>query len=87
MILKVINGSVNSWTYYEAEEITFRRLKFKDLGKFEYSYHGDKVDNNYSVLQISLCNRDVVKYVVVPVGAGNPVFLMGNNGKTLDKIN
>ena len=86
MIVKIINGNCNSWTYYEANEFTVRRLKGTELGKFEYSYHGQEVPEEHSVLQLSICNNGTVKYVVVPVDKA-PVFLMGNDGKTLDKIN
>ncbi len=87
MIAKIINGNCNNWTYYEADEITVRRLKFKDLGKFEYSYHGQEVDGDHPVFQLSICNDDTVKYVVVPGKGKSPVYLTGNNGKTIDKIN
>lgn len=86
MIVKVCNGHLNSWTYYETDEFTVRRLKYKDLGKFEYSYHGAEVNEEHTVFQLSLVNKDSVKYVVVPKDKA-PVFLMGNDGKTLDKIN
>ena len=87
MIVKIINGNCNSWTYYEAAEFTVRRLKKKDLGKFEYSYHGQEVNDEHTIFQLSIVNNDVVKYVVVPGEGKAPVFVMGNDGKTLDKIN
>lgn len=87
MIVKMCNGSLNSWTYYEANEVTIRNLKKKNLGKFNYSYHGEEVDDNHPVLQISLCSGDIFKYVVVPGRNKSPIFLMGNNGKTIDRIN
>ena len=86
MIVKIINGSCNRWTYYEAAEFSVNRLKKKDLEKFEYIYHGQEVSEEHTVFQLCLVNNNTVKYVVVPGEGKCPVYIMGTDGKTVDKI-
>jgi hypothetical protein len=90
MIIKIMNENKDGYSYYEADEITYRLMNMKDAKNLKYDNvewlinDQDKEKNELKVIVMWLykdeCSTIRLLYIV------RESYIMNNNGKTIDRL-